>query len=950
MNPPTKKIRFTLDDIFQTACDLPPARRAAYLDEACASDPALRRKVESMLRHDDEGKDFLENPAVEDAFKAIVKTEKTDEEPRQPMIGRQIGNYRVQALLGRGGMGEVYLARDSELGFDVVIKLLREEFKDDPEWMARFNREGRLNAELNHPNIAGIRYKGEVDGRQFLVFEFVAGETLEARLKKGALPIKQALPLFSQLAEALGFAHGKGIIHRDLKPANLMLTPDGQLKVLDFGIAKKVTADLTTIEIVLPEDELTTDFGKTRRGEVMGTVVYMSPEQTRGEPLDHRTDLWSFGCVLYETLTGKRPFGGVDTYDTLNVIRTAEPDWQALPDDTPKPIRKLLRQCFAKGRSRRLSSAAEIWQTIEEYRNPAIRLWKRIATAASVLLAIALPVIVWLLFFRTPTPIYMAVLPFRETGQQQVRIGAGLSKSLRDSLATIRGLKVLPYSGSSETNAINVAPDVLMKAMSVNWLLSGSVELRGEEVEVRYVLHSNKLRQPLEGVVKSTRRDYARLQNELASRVSAALNSALPNAAVAVKFADQEKYLTAVTLLQNDLNDTTIDEPIRLLEELAQTEPEPARVKAILARTYLQKASLTDGDIRSWVNKAIKASEEAIGLDANSHEVKVTNGVMLAFQAKTKEDRAKAIGVLKAAWEDGTEDSDAALELARTYEEDKQDVAAENVYLEVVRKWPGYWGGHNELSVFYMLRGRFKEAQRENNSVLTIDPNNLSAAINSGAIQFELGEYAASEQTYRVLFDNRQDLSQSDRVKILAGIGIAQFFQERFVEASETFNQASKLDTDSQEPVLSGYLGDALSEIGGESRAAYAAYSRAIGILRDNSLALDDTAHLAELYAKRSRLPIADPEQAAKDRQSGLNAIDEVLNPNRREVELQSDALYSIIKFYLYLDDLPNAVSYTEKALEAKIGLAKLENDPQLKRLRQESGYQQIAARFRPKT
>ncbi|MGH9800985.1 MAG: serine/threonine protein kinase, partial [Blastocatellia bacterium] len=273
MNPPTEEIKpKTEEEIFQAACDLPPDRRSAFLDETCTGDAELRRRIENLLRHHDEDSGFMEVPAVEDAFKEIVSNEGRERasKPTQPMIGRQIGNYRVLALLGKGGMGEVYLARDLELDVDVVIKLLREEFKDDPEWMARFNREGRLNAELNHPNIAGIRYKGEVDGRQFLVFEFVAGETLEARLKKGVLHVKEALPMFSQLAEALSFAHGKGIIHRDLKPANLMVTPESQLKVLDFGIAKKVTADLTTIELDLPEEELTTDFGSTRKGEVMG--------------------------------------------------------------------------------------------------------------------------------------------------------------------------------------------------------------------------------------------------------------------------------------------------------------------------------------------------------------------------------------------------------------------------------------------------------------------------------------------------------------------------------------------------------------------------------------------------------------------------------------------------------------------------------------------------------
>jgi serine/threonine protein kinase len=359
--------RIAIDSIFQVACDLPADRQSAYLDEACAGNESLRREVEELLRIYEANKTFLENPAIQDVAKELAASDSGSLSSQSlPMIGRQIGNYRIQAMLGRGGMGEVYLAHDNDLDVDVAIKFLSEAYASDPQWQSRFNREGRLNTGPTHQNLAGLRHKGEVDGRPFWVFEYVPGETLKDKLDRGPLPIKEALPLFSQLAETLSQAHDKGIIRRDLKPSNLMVTPMGRLKVLDFGIAKKITADLATIELgVEGDNELTCDYGKTRKGQVMGTVAYMSPEQTRGEPLGAHTDVWAFGCVLYETLTGKRPFGGISTYDILHSIRNDEPDWEALPLQTPKPLRQMLRKALHKDPHQRLRSAAEAQQIID---------------------------------------------------------------------------------------------------------------------------------------------------------------------------------------------------------------------------------------------------------------------------------------------------------------------------------------------------------------------------------------------------------------------------------------------------------------------------------------------------------------------------------------------------------------------------------------------------------
>lgn len=944
MNPPKEAhVRLSLDDIFQTACDLPTARRAVYLDEACAGDEKLRRKVETMLRHHDEDGDFLEIPAVEDAFREIAEQIHQSGQYRQAMIGRQIGNYRILALLGKGGMGEVYLAHDDDLDVDVAMKFLTATYAADPEWQARFNREGRLNADLTHQNIAALRHKGQFEGRPFLVFEYVPGQTLDEKLHNGPLPLSEALPIFLQLAAGLAHAHSRKIIHRDLKPANIKVTPEGQVKILDFGIARRITTDLATVEMktLAPEEQLTRDFGETIQGEVIGTVAYMSPEQTRGELLDEATDVWSLASVMFQTLTGRLPFKGVDTYDTLNLIRDPHnsPDWRALPANTPKKIFRLLQRCFAKSRQGRSPSAAIIAETIDQLLSPAIKRWKRIALTATAIFSIATAVFLWLWANRISPPAYLAVLPFNETGET-LKIGEGLAKSLRDSLATATNLTVLPYSGTGEATLANMAPDTLIKAMGVQWLLTGNVQRNGDEVEVRIRLLGNRNQPPIESSIKGSRQHYSELLSTLTNRVSGLLRVAAPKPR-SLGFQNEEKYLAAVALLQADLTENLADQAITLLEELAQTEPEPARAHAMLARVYLRKAMLAGKDRRDWVSKAEKASEEAIKLAPDLHEVKVTRGIMKAFE----EENDEAIAILNDAWHDNPDDSVAALELARTYEENRQDDVAEQTYKAILARWPGYWLGHHELSYFYFHRGRFAEAQEETRQVLLINPNNLAGWVNSGNIQLELGDYQQAEQTFRYLLNTRNDLSTGEQASNWLGVGIAQIFQQRYVDAVESFHQALALDKDSQDPTLWAFLGDAQREIGGEARAAYNAYTTAIQIRRQVELSPTGKARLAELYAKRSTLGIAGPLPDAKDRQIARDTIQQVLNQQPENGDLKSDALYAVIKTCVFLDEEPKALRFVERALKAGVGKARFENDPQLKRLRQNAEYQQMLLR-----
>jgi len=280
------------------------------------------------------------------------------------MIGRGLAHYRITAAIGAGGMGEVYRAADTRLGRDVAIKVLPAEVAQDPERLARFRREAQLLAALNHPHIAAIYGLEEVDGQRFLVLELVEGEDLAQRLKRGRLPVGEALGIAKQIAGALEEAHGKGIVHRDLKPANVKLTPLGTVKVLDFGLAKAYAGETGAASAA--ELSMSPTRTGTQAGVIMGTASYMSPEQARGQRVDKRTDIWAFGALVFELSTGDRAFAGETATDVLAAVLHKEPPWDRLPPEVPAILRRLLRRCLAKKADERLHDIADARLEIDE--------------------------------------------------------------------------------------------------------------------------------------------------------------------------------------------------------------------------------------------------------------------------------------------------------------------------------------------------------------------------------------------------------------------------------------------------------------------------------------------------------------------------------------------------------------------------------------------------------
>jgi serine/threonine protein kinase len=343
-----------INELLGSALELELSQRPAFLDRACAGDDELRREIESLLKFDGRGDSFIKEPALLQVAAKMVAQE------RQSLIGKQFGSYRILSLLGEGGMGVVYKAHDTRLGRPVAIKVLPPERVADADRKRRFVQEAKAASALNHANIVIIYEVGHAEGIDFLAMEHVEGKTLDRLIPRKGMRLGEALKLSIQMADALARAHASGIVHRDLKPTNVMVTEDGLVKVLDFGLAK-----LTEVEHL--EGETRTLESLTEEGMIIGTVSYMSPEQAEGKKVDSRSDVFSFGSVLYEMVTGQKAFRGDTKLSTLAAIVNQEPrPIGKVIDNTPPELEKIINRCFRKDPKRRFQHMDDLKVALEE--------------------------------------------------------------------------------------------------------------------------------------------------------------------------------------------------------------------------------------------------------------------------------------------------------------------------------------------------------------------------------------------------------------------------------------------------------------------------------------------------------------------------------------------------------------------------------------------------------
>jgi eukaryotic-like serine/threonine-protein kinase len=491
-------------DLFQSALERAPEERVAFLDETCHDDEGMRREVESLLTAHERAENFIEVPA----FK--VAPELVPNDSADAFIGKLIAHYRIESLLGVGGMGEVYLARDERLGRKAALKLLPDNVTTDEAQLSRFKNEARTASALNHPNILTVYEIGAEGNVQFIATEFIEGMTLRAALAPGRMNAHKALEIAVQIASALAAAHEAGVVHRDIKPENIMLRPDGYVKVLDFGIAK------LTEQKPASEDRRveTTALLQTRPGLVLGTAHYMSPEQARGHKIDARSDIWSLGVVLYEMVGGRPPFRGETPSDCVAAILTAEPaSLSSISPDVPSKLESILQKALQKNTDERyqtikemlaellsvktkLEAHSSLSQTkpgdssnVSETKRP--RRGVLVTLVAAFLAAVA---VACLFFFGAQAPLAneksIAVLPFENLSEDKSNayFADGIQDEILTRLSKIADLKVISRTSTQRYKKTHQKLSGIAKQLGVANLLEGSVQKTNDQVRVNVQL------------------------------------------------------------------------------------------------------------------------------------------------------------------------------------------------------------------------------------------------------------------------------------------------------------------------------------------------------------------------------------------------------------------------------------------------------------------------------
>jgi serine/threonine protein kinase/tetratricopeptide (TPR) repeat protein len=480
-------------DLYHAAIARPPTERASFLGNECDGDENLRRQVEAMVRSHELSGDFIELPAFAVAPELLVN------EPAGDLIGQSIGCYQVESLLGAGGMGEVYLARDERLARKVALKLLPEHLTADETQLSRLKTEARTASALNHPNILTVYEIGADGNRHFIATEFIEGVTLRTLLSRERMNLHDVLEVAIQVASALAAAHKAGVIHRDIKPGNIMVRHDGYVKVLDFGIAKLAQSESMAR---LPNDPqlLAT---QTNFGSTMGTLGYMSPEQVRGEAVDQRTDIWSFGVVLYEMVAGVRPFSGTTPAEIIQSIQQVTPaPAVGSADSVSKELQQIIYKALEKNRERRfahiddmLESLKKLRRKLELPRESSGNTWltnarRAPAVVALILVAVSIAVFTFIhsraLRSATSVPKSIAVLPLDDRGASESDryFADGIQHELISQLSRIEDFKVISQGSTQhyqhgKRNLVEIA-----KQLGVTYLLEGSVERTGNGIRL----------------------------------------------------------------------------------------------------------------------------------------------------------------------------------------------------------------------------------------------------------------------------------------------------------------------------------------------------------------------------------------------------------------------------------------------------------------------------------
>ncbi len=594
------------------------------LDEFVKKYPEFEHQIRQMIQN---------VRKIDELFASLTHAEESGSEAADEsgsLVGQKLGGFEIREMIGRGGMGVVYLAHDTRLDRSVAIKSMPPELMDSATTRTRFQREAKLLASLNHPNIAVIHDIIEQESLGYLVLEYVPGQTLAERITKGPLKLQETLTIALQVAEAVAAAHERDVIHRDLKPGNIKLAPDGRVKVLDFGLAKASGSQ-----------DKNQDTAITQPGRVIGTPAYMSPEQACGKETDHRTDIWSFGCLMYEMLSGHPPFESETATEILARIIEREPDWEMLPQDTPSNIRVLLRRCLEKDPRRRLQHIADAVIEINEtlisspVRIP-LKLRRMAMIIGAAIIVVLSGVAVWITFNQKAQPsakeIRLVVLPFENLGPAaDSYFATGLTDEVTTRLAGVHGLRVYKNRDGVATRII--------KELGVDYILEGTIQrARPSDPNSPVRIRPQLFRASDDSLVWAKPYDnemseVLQIQSDLAEEVSQVLDITLlgpeRNALQSRPTENTrayEYYLRGNEYFRRSYLENDVMIAIRMYEKTVDLDPLFAQAYARLSEAHLQMYWFNYDHSEQRLGMAKKAADKAFQLNPNLSEVRLALG------------------------------------------------------------------------------------------------------------------------------------------------------------------------------------------------------------------------------------------------------------------------------------------------------------------------------------
>jgi len=769
-----------ITEIYHATITRPPEERASFVGQECHGDESLRKQVEAMVKSHERSGDFIESPAFAIAPELLIEVQTVD------LIGQSIGHYQIESLLGVGGMGQVYLARDERLGRKVALKLLPEHLTADETQLSRFKAEARSASALNHPNILTVYEIGAEGNRHFIATEFIEGITLRASLTRERMNLHDALEIAVQVASALAAAHETGVVHRDMKPENIMLRPDGYVKVLDFGIAK-----LTEQRPVPDLDEIgTTAVLQTRPGFVLGTAHYMSPEQARSQKVDARSDIWSLGVVLYEMLGGSPPFGGETPSDCIASILMTEPAPLSgvLPDVPPK-LESILQKALRKNRDERYQTIKEMLADLRNLKGELeaegsspqtkaraesivskIKRHKRgvLLTLAAALLAAA--AFAYSFYFVAPAPSpnekSIAVLPFenRSEDKSNAYFTDGVQDEILTRLSKIRDLKVISRTSTQRYKNRSQKLSEIANELGVANLLEGSVQKTNDQVRinVQLIRAANDSHLWAETFDRKLT-DIFSVETEVAKAIADQLRAHLTG---------QEEQVIAARPTDNP---EAYDAYLRGLAYSLKTANTPAN--ALGAQKYLREAVKLDPKFAlSWAllsyvdargynslylqptvalrEEARQAAETALTLQPNLGEALHAKGF---YHYACLKDYDTAVRYFEQARQLLPNSSRIPESLAYVARRRGQWDRSESYFNEAERLDPRNVFLLTSHAQSYMILRRFPEALRKFDQVLDITPDDLDTLANKAAIAQAEGDLPRAAALLAPLHPNADD-------------------------------------------------------------------------------------------------------------------------------------------------------------------------------------------------